>query len=174
MASPNLEGLSLHETEEEGFSFEFDEEGEEQVDFQWCLVGRFLCDKPIHFKSMKIRMADLWRPVRGVNIKEAKPGIFLFSFAHPLDMEEVLKGAPWTFDNNMLIMDRVQIGMQIEHIPLFHAEFWVQIHNLPVGLMKESVGTKLGNYIGTFVEEDGPGKLELMYGGREGDYLRGG
>ncbi|MCI67217.1 hypothetical protein A2U01_0088475, partial [Trifolium medium] len=52
-------------------------------------------------------------------------------------MEGVLKGGPWTFDNNMLILEQVQLGMQIEQIPLNHAEFWEQIHNLPVGLMKE-------------------------------------
>jgi hypothetical protein len=44
--------------------------------------------------------------------------------------------------------------MQIESIPLFHAAFWVQIHNLPAGLMKETVGVKLGNYIGMFMEYD--------------------
>jgi 14-3-3 protein epsilon len=99
-------------------------------------------------------MADLWRPVKGVAIKEARQGLFLFSFAHPLDMEGVLNGGPWTFDNNTLIMERVQIGMQIENIPLFHAAFWVQIHNLPTGLMKESVGKDLANYIGMFMEYD--------------------
>jgi hypothetical protein len=92
--------------------------------------------------------------VKGVTIKEAKAGLFLFSFAHPLDMEAVLQGGPWTFDNNMLLLDRVQLGMQIESIPLFHAAFWVQIHNLPAGLMKETVGVKLGNYIGMFMEYD--------------------
>jgi hypothetical protein len=51
-------------------------------------------------------------------------------------------------------MDRVQIGMQIESIPLFHADFWVQIHNLPAGFMTEKVGIKLGNYIGVFMEYD--------------------
>jgi 14-3-3 protein epsilon len=44
--------------------------------------------------------------------------------------------------------------MQIDSIPLFHADFWVQIHNLPAGFMKETVGVKLGNYIGTFMEYD--------------------
>jgi hypothetical protein len=42
--------------------------------------------------------------------------------------------------------------MQIENIPLFHADFWVQIHNLPAGFMQEKVGVKLANYIGTFME----------------------
>jgi hypothetical protein len=156
MDHPNLDGLSLHgeEEEEEGFRFDFDEEGDEQVDLRWCLVGRFLCDKAIHFNSMRVRMADLWKPVKGVTIKEAKLGTFLFHFAHPLDMEAVLNGGPWTFDNNMLILEQVPLGMQIEQIPLFHATLWVQIHDLPTGLMKETVGQKLANYIGSFVEYD--------------------
>jgi hypothetical protein len=69
MDHPNLDGLSLNEEEEEGFSFEFEEVGEE-VDLRWCLVGRFLCDRTIHFNSMRVRMADLWKPVKGVIIKE--------------------------------------------------------------------------------------------------------
>jgi hypothetical protein len=31
---------------------------------------------------------------------------------------------------------------------------WVQIHDLPMGLMRESVGNKLANYIGAFMEYD--------------------
>jgi 14-3-3 protein epsilon len=103
---------------------------------------------------MKVRMADLWKPVKGVTIKEAPDGKFLFHFAHPIDMETVLNGGPWTFDNNMLILEQVQLGMQIERIPLFHVNMWVQVHNLPMGLMKETVGTKLANYIGVFMEYD--------------------
>jgi 14-3-3 protein epsilon len=68
-------------------------------------------------------------------------------------MEAVLNGGPWTFDN-MLLLEQVQVGMQIENIPLGHTNMWVQIHNLPMGLMKESVGVRLANYIGSFVEYD--------------------
>jgi hypothetical protein len=92
--------------------------------------------------------------VKGVTIKEAKVGIFMFHFAHPLDMEAVLNGGPWTFDNNMLILEQVPLGMQIDQIPLFHTTMWVQVHNLPTRLMKETVGVKLANYIGSFVEYD--------------------
>jgi 14-3-3 protein epsilon len=155
MAHTDLEGLSIHEEEEGGFRFDFEEEDEEQVDLlRWCLVGRFLCDKTIHFNSMKVRMAEIWKPVKGVTIKEATTGKFLFHFAHPLDMEAVLNGGPWTFDNNMLILERVQIGMQIENIALNHVNMWVQVHDLPMGFMKEKVGTKLANYIGVLLEYD--------------------
>jgi 14-3-3 protein epsilon len=99
-------------------------------------------------------MADVWRPVKGVKIKEATTGLFLFQFAHALDMEAVLQGGPWAFNNQMLIMERVQLGVQIENIPLHHVDFWVQVHNLPTGLMAERVGKTLANYIGSFVEYD--------------------
>ncbi|GAU42644.1 hypothetical protein TSUD_398490 [Trifolium subterraneum] len=154
MAHPNLEGLSLNEEGDEGFVFDFEEDGDEQVDLRWCLVGRFLCERAIHFNSMKIRMAELWNPVKGVTIKEARAGTFLFHFAHPLDMEVVLNGGPWVFDNNTLILEQVQLGMQIEQIPLFHVPIWVKVHNLPMGLMKEEVGRTLANYLGSFLEYD--------------------
>jgi hypothetical protein len=65
MVHPNLDGLSLNEEEEEGFNFDFDDGGDVQLDLRWCLVGSFLCDRTIHFNSMRVRMADLWKPVKG-------------------------------------------------------------------------------------------------------------
>jgi hypothetical protein len=103
---------------------------------------------------MKVRMADLWKPVKGVTIKEGPSGKFLFHFAHLLDMEAVLNGGPWSFDNNTLILERVQLGVQIEHIPLHFVNMRAQVHDLPTGLMKESVGLRLANYIGSFLEYD--------------------
>jgi 14-3-3 protein epsilon len=152
MSTVNLENLSLQE--EEGFVFDVEEGEEEVIDFRWCLVGRFLGDRSFHVNSMKVTMADVWRPVKGVKIKEATSGLFLFQFAHALDMEAVLQGGPWAFNNQMLIVERVQLGVQIENIPLNHVDFWVQVHNLPTGLMAERVGKTLANFIGSFVEYD--------------------
>jgi hypothetical protein len=62
MSNVNLENLSLQE--EEGFVFDLDDGEEGVVDFRWCLVGRFLGDRAIHVNSMKVTMADVWRPVK--------------------------------------------------------------------------------------------------------------
>ncbi|XP_058758128.1 uncharacterized protein LOC131631355 [Vicia villosa] len=103
---------------------------------------------------MKTRIADLWRPVKGVTIKEAKEGLFLFHFSHNLDMEAALKGGPWTFDSHLLILERLHLGIQIENIQLNQVDFWVQVHHLLAGLMLEKVGKAMGNFIGVFVEYD--------------------
>jgi len=91
----SLEDLSL--SDDEGLSFDIKEEESSQHDRRLCLVGRFLVNRPIRLKEMKIRMSKVWRTVKGVAVKEAQPGLFLFQFFHKLDMEEVLiKG--WSVD----------------------------------------------------------------------------
>ena len=69
-------------------------------------------------------------------------------------MEVVLKKGLWNFENYQLVVDRVKIGEALEDIPLFHVAFWLQIRNLPVRLVLESVGRPIANYLGEFVEYD--------------------
>jgi hypothetical protein len=152
MTEVNFENLNLDE--EEDLNFVVEEDTDEQHDMNLCLVGRFVHDRPIRFNSMKVCLADVWRPVKSMAVKEASQGLYLFKFFHPLDMEEVLKGGPWTFDNFTLIIERLKIGVALHDIPLFHVNFWVQIHDVPIGMMIEKVGKGLANYIGEFVEYD--------------------
>ena len=39
-------------------------------------------------------------------------------------------------------------------MPLFHVEFWIQVHELPCGFMFEKVCKEIGNYIGSHIELD--------------------
>ncbi|GAU49881.1 hypothetical protein TSUD_408200 [Trifolium subterraneum] len=151
MAKINFKTLNLDEEEE--LNFVVGEDTDEQHDLNLCLVGRFVHDRPIRFYSMKACLADVWRPVKGMTVKEATQGLYLFKFFHPLDVEEVLKAGPWTFDNFTLIIDKFKIGVALQDIPLFHVNFWVQIHDVPIDMMLETVGKGLVNYIGEFVCE---------------------
>ncbi|GAU32650.1 hypothetical protein TSUD_218990 [Trifolium subterraneum] len=152
MAEINFESLNLDEEEE--LNFVVGEDTDEQHDLNLCLEGRFVHDRPIRFNSMKACLADVWRPVKGMTVKEATQGLYLFKFFHPLDVEEVLKGGPWTFDSFTLIIVRLKIGVALQDIPLFHVNFWVQIHDVPIGMMLKTVGKGLANYIGEFAEYD--------------------
>lgn len=65
--------------EEENESFNFDEEiGTEVNRFELCLVGRFLTEKSINLRTMRTKMADVWKPTMGISIKELEQGIYLF------------------------------------------------------------------------------------------------
>ncbi|MBA0568683.1 hypothetical protein Golob_006156, partial [Gossypium lobatum] len=62
-------GLTLEEEEDEIFQIQFDEEtsGETEV---LQLVGCFLIASIVHFPAMRSTMANLWHPVRGVQIRD--------------------------------------------------------------------------------------------------------
>lgn len=125
-----------------------------EPNLELCLVGRFLTDRSIRLKTMVEVMANVWRPGRRVTITEVEKGFYLFQFYHRLDMERVTNDGPWSFDNHLLVLGRVQLGVVMSHIPLFHVAFWVQADNLPLGFMTTTVGTYLGNYVGSFMEYD--------------------
>ena len=50
------------------------------------LGGRFLTNKVINFAVIKSTMASLWRPGKGVSIKDLSPTLFLFQFFHEIDV----------------------------------------------------------------------------------------
>ncbi|KAK6144775.1 hypothetical protein DH2020_021595 [Rehmannia glutinosa] len=103
---------------------------------------------------MKNTLVAIWRPVKGVFIKDLGPNLFLFQFFHELDLARVQSNGPWTFDNLMLITKRLLIGEQPSKVLLFNVEIWVQVYDLPFGFMTEKVGESIGNFIGSYVEAD--------------------
>jgi 14-3-3 protein epsilon len=149
-----MELLSLSDEEEEVLSFDNDVRDETQADQALCLIGRFLTNKRIKNDVMKERMATLWKLGRKVAIKEIDKGLNIFQFFHKIDMQRVLQGEPWTFDGILLILSAIETGGIPSHIPLFHASFWVQVHDLPTGMMTKKVGEGLGKFLGEMIEYD--------------------
>ena len=62
--------IRLHNEEEGGFTIPQMETVVEDNDFYWSLIGRFLTDRSINVFVMQNTFASLWRPVRGVTIKD--------------------------------------------------------------------------------------------------------
>ncbi|KAH9679913.1 CCHC-type domain-containing protein [Citrus sinensis] len=149
--------ISIDEEEEGGLTVTGDEgenSGQGKLDLRFCLVGRFLTDKVINFVAMKNTMASLWRPGKGVCIKDLSPTLFLFQFFHEIDINRVLETGPWTFDQHILLVKRLEEDEQPQNIPLFTTSFWIQIYNLPIGFMSEKILKDIGNYIGVFLASD--------------------
>lgn len=144
--------ISGEEDEELVIGEESIDHGEGDVDL--CLVGRFLTDQNLNFQFIKSRLAGIWKPRKGVSIKEIGDSRFLFQFYHKLDLQRILEGGPWSIGNHPLLLHKLMIGEVPLQVPLFRLAFWVHIHDLPVGSFSEGVGRSLGNFIGRFLEYD--------------------
>lgn len=100
---------------------------------------------------MKTKMAYVWKPTMGINIKELEMGIFLFQFYHKEDKLWVMNGGPWSFDNSMLVLEQIPEGHDPLKVPLWWLNIWIQVHDLPSGFMSEAVGRQLGDFFGEFL-----------------------
>ncbi|XP_057793291.1 uncharacterized protein LOC131009908 [Salvia miltiorrhiza] len=128
--------------------------GDSPVPADLCLVGRFLTEQPINFNLMRSRLASIWRPGKGVFMKDIGGGRFIFQFFHEVDLVRVYEGGPWAFGNFPLILHRLHRGEFPLSVPLDVLPFWVKIHDLPAGYITEGIGKLLGNFIGNFLEYD--------------------
>ncbi|KAL8156424.1 hypothetical protein AgCh_001495 [Apium graveolens] len=155
MSSINERLAEITIDDEENEEIVFDVGIEDEVDkFELCLVGRFLTEKNLNSRAMKSKLADVWRPARGISIKDLKDGAFIFQFYHVDDMQWVVNGGPWAFDGSMLVTSTIPKGEDPLKVPLYNLSFWIQLHGLPTGFMTEAVGRQLGNFFGSFLAYD--------------------
>jgi hypothetical protein len=150
-----IDRLTLEDDDDEvEVEIEATPERELEINLALCLVGRFLTNRPIRLQWMKVAMGGVWSPVRGVTIKQAETGIFVFQFHHHLDLKKVLKGGPWFYNKHMLILGSMAEASVPSQVPLYTVPFWVQVHNIPVGSMSEKNGKQIAASLGEFLEYD--------------------
>lgn len=127
------------------------EPGEQE---SWVVVGRFLTAKLVKVEFMRQVMVSVWRPVKGVQISELSPNLFMFVFYHYSDVQYVLEEGPWSFENNTLVCRQVPDGVLPAEVVLDSVDMWVQVHDLPVGYTSDLVLEQVGNFLGVFLRCD--------------------
>ncbi|KAM6599952.1 hypothetical protein CsatA_019561 [Cannabis sativa] len=143
------------EGEEEGVEIDaLDSEDGVIFDDRFCLVGRFLNARSVDFDAMRHTLAGLWKPGKGLFVKELGPNLYLFQFYHEIDIKRVINGSPWTFNRLLFLFGRVPQGGDPKSVPLNRLDMWVQIHGLTSAFMTERVVKEAAKVIGEFVESD--------------------
>lgn len=120
----------------------------------WCLVGRFLSDRPIKLNVVENVLAAVWRPLMGVRISEVQSNLFLFQFFLEEDMQRVLDEGPWSIDNQTLLCRRIVAGEQPTEVPLNMVDFWVQVHGLPLEFATAKNLELIVGFLGSIVKMD--------------------
>lgn len=143
--------LSLEEEEDGGIEVA---EGDIKARTTFVLVGSFLTERNINFNAMKNVMAALWRPREGMDVLDLGEQRYSFVFYHILDMQKVLDGGPWTFEQNLLVYHWLKEGEVPHSVPLNTIDIWIQVYDLPAGLISENVFKSIGQYVGEFIKSD--------------------
>lgn len=79
---------------------------------------------------------------------------YSFVFFHILDLQKVIEGGPWTFEQSLLVYHRLQPNEDPHLVPLNSMDIWLQVYDVPKGLVLDKVLQSIGNYVGNFVKTD--------------------
>lgn len=67
-------------------------------------MGKFLTEKNVNFHAMQNVMASLWRSKEGMEVHDFGGYRYSFVFFHKMDLQKVMDGVPWSFEQSMFIV----------------------------------------------------------------------
>ncbi|KAH1083167.1 hypothetical protein J1N35_022928 [Gossypium stocksii] len=139
--------LNLDKEEDECVQFAMEARPQRSL-YDLCLVGCCLTTSVVHFPVMKSTMANLWHQLGGIQISNLGEKHYLFRFFYEVDVECVMSQTPWTFNSHFLLLHRLKDGEYLNLVLLVYVDFWVQVHDLPLGFFSNYVAQQLGDFIG--------------------------
>ncbi|KAK9167186.1 hypothetical protein Scep_002377 [Stephania cephalantha] len=80
--------------------------------------------------------------------------LFSYTFFHERDVIRVTDDGLWTFNQQILLLKRMEPTDELSNLEMYEMEIWVRVYKLLVGFMNEKVANVIGNYLGSFVRVD--------------------
>ena len=136
------------------------EEGEPIQDY--FLAARFFTSRVLNMEAIANTFKLLWRTCKGFEVRDVGNHRVLFEFRDALDIDRVLRAKPWSFDKFLVALKRVSRNTDVKNLIFDRTQFWLQVHNLPIGSFSLSVAKAVASVAGEVVES------ELGDGEREG------
>ena len=130
-----------------------------QTPVKFLLKWKFLTERNINFNTMQNVILSLWRPKKDMEVHDFGSQRYVFTLYHIIDVRKVIEGGPWSFEQNLLVLQRCSKEDNPQEVPLVESEIWIQIYDLSKVFASIKVLENVGNYIGKFVKSD-PANIE--------------
>lgn len=96
------------------------------------------------FRVFRSVMQRLWGESNHVDIREVSQNLFLFRFVSTRERNFVVRGGPWIFDRQNVMLAVFRPNDIPSQVPLTKVPYWVQVHGLEVWLRKAKIASTLG------------------------------
>nr|XP_023875931.1 uncharacterized protein At4g02000-like [Quercus suber]POE81797.1 uncharacterized protein CFP56_57760 [Quercus suber] len=118
------------------------------------LIGKFMTTRPFNVRAAKNLLRTVWKMGSDLKIVDVGEGLFQFRFSLESQLRWVWDNGPWSFENNMLALQRWEKGLTTRTIQFRSLPMWVQVWGLPFDLINEEARLDIGRGIGSMVEVD--------------------
>ena len=125
------------------------------------MIKNFLTCRSFNKRATQGTLKRPWGLENQVHVVEVTANLFQFKFNSEFDMNRVLKGGPWTFDNQVLLLVCWKSGMTIGNVKFESVSCWVQIWGMPFDMVSPSVAEAVGGRIGVVEEVEKRRKQDI-------------
>ncbi|TXG48193.1 hypothetical protein EZV62_027487 [Acer yangbiense] len=139
------EDAAVHEITED-----YIQDGDEDVDR--CLVGKVLTGKKVNREAFKGLIEQIWNQFGQVEVELVGENTFMFHFTNKEYRNKVWNRGPWLFGKSLIVLEKPKGPGDITKLKFNQADFWVQIHDIPIMCMNQRTTKWLAEYIGEVVE----------------------
>lgn len=122
------------------------------VDCSASLVGKLLTKRGFSRAALKDTMRKVWGSPEGLRMVDVGENLFHFRFSNEMDLQRVVNGGPWCFDNMVLLLRRWEAGMKADTVIFNEIDFWIQLWGLPFECITREIGEVIGRRIGVVLE----------------------
>jgi len=134
------------------FKEEVDDEKVERIALS--LIGKLYTTHSFDVEAMNATFKNVWKPSKGLLIKELDTNLFLFPFFSKADRDGVLNDCPWAFDDHTLLLKELTGFEKYSDVVFDTARFWVKFYDVPGMKQTKAFVECLVNAVGKFVSVD--------------------
>jgi hypothetical protein len=118
------------------------------------LVGKILSSQPLSKSTISNNIAQAWKFLKSLVSEDKGDNMLVFTFEDLEDLHKVLDFSPWNIKGSPLFLKRWLAEEAIEDLDFTKAEYWVQVHNLPLELITTANAENIGASLGVLLEVD--------------------
>jgi len=144
--------LSLTEEEETVVICEDDTPSERAEQVALCLLGKLHTVNTFNIGAMKTVLKTVWKPTKGVIIKELDWNLFVFQFFAKADKEYVFNEGLWAFDGCILMLTEMTGLEQPSEVVFNKVRFCIKVYDVPALKQTYNFAKFLGSQVGDFVD----------------------
>ncbi|XP_071916207.1 uncharacterized protein [Coffea arabica] len=131
------------------------------------IIGRVMGEKIASYTGVKNFVSIACGYPKHLSVLELGPNLFQCNIPNSQEKERIVDGGPWVIDNQILVLNRWEEGIEGNLEAFKLAYLWVQVWNLPVHWVIREVGRKIGGVFRQVKDVIIP-----QTGGKEGRHLK--
>lgn len=146
---------------------EWEEAGQ---NLEFAILLRRASGKGFKKKLLVELLSGVWKVNKQPTFQKVENNILLVNFQTEKDGDMVLEGGPWSFEGEVLILQKWEEGMTAEDFNNTKINIFVQVYGLPFELRKDEGTRSVVEQIGKIKEHKSNGSLRESAYGKE--YMR--